>query len=115
MTRAWRLTKQAQDSLVEIAVWTLDTFGPRQAKAYEIDLIERCDRIASGEVLGQDCSVLVGPRAKPERGQSNGLRFVRAGRHFIVYLEASEQIIIIDFLHARCDLPARIAALTSAR
>ncbi len=108
MTRPWRLTKQAQDSLVDIALWTFDTFGPRQAQAYEDDLIERCEGIASGLVTGQDCAILV------DKNAGQGPRFARAGRHFIVYLDRPEQITVIDFLHAQCDIPARISALQTA-
>ena len=31
MSKAWRLTPQAEQSLYEIAQWTFQTFGPRQA------------------------------------------------------------------------------------
>ena len=55
----WRLTRQAEASLVEIARWTLDTLGPRQAEAYEDDLIARCREIADGTVQSQDCRRLI--------------------------------------------------------
>ncbi len=48
MPKAWRLTRQAERSLVEIARWTLATFGPRQAEAYEAEPVARCAAIASG-------------------------------------------------------------------
>ncbi|EDP60936.1 hypothetical protein BAL199_00120 [alpha proteobacterium BAL199] len=38
MPKPWRLTRQAERSLVEIARWTLETFGPRQAEAYDSGL-----------------------------------------------------------------------------
>ncbi|MET3791773.1 type II toxin-antitoxin system RelE/ParE family toxin [Aquamicrobium terrae] len=105
MPRPWRLTRQAEASLVEIARWTHETFGPRQAAAYEDDLIARCIAISAGTAMSQDCRRLIDPDLPED------LRFARAGQHFVVFVEDAEQVIIIDFLHARSDLPRRLAAL----
>ena len=105
MPRRWRLTRQAESSLVEIALWTLETFGPRQAAAYEEDLIRRCIEVADGSAVSQKCRQLVDPKLPED------LRFTRLGRHFIVFVEDAEQITIVDFLHARSGLPRRLAAL----
>jgi plasmid stabilization system protein ParE len=43
------------------------------------------------------------------------LRFVRAGEHFIVFLDRSDELIIVDILHPRSDLPRHVAALTAIR
>ena len=43
------------------------------------------------------------------------LRFTRSGQHFIVFIEDAAQVIIVDFLHSRSDLPGKIAALSSAK
>lgn len=100
--KPWRLTRQAEAALVDIALWTLETFGPRQAEAYEADLIDRCEAIARGEAPWQSCRKVIDPRL-PE-----GLRFTRCGEHLIVFVDEPEQFIIVDFLHGRRDLPARI-------
>ena len=92
-------------SLVEIARWTIETFGPRQAAAYEEDLIARCSDIAAGTAITQGCRQLIDPDVPED------LRFTRAGQHFIVFIEEAAQVIIVDFLHARSDLPGKIAAL----
>ena len=109
MPKPWRLTRQAERALVEIARWTLETFGPRQAEAYEADLIARCAAIAAGEAPSQDCRRLIDPDLPED------LRFTRAGQHFIVFTEDEEQLIIIDFLHSRSDLPRRLASLAAPR
>ena len=41
------------------------------------------------------------------------LLFARCGSHFIVFIENDTEIAVIDFFHARSDLPARIAMLTA--
>lgn len=106
MPKPWRLTRQANTSIVEIARWTYDTFGPRQASAYEEDLIARCVEIASGTAISQDCRRLIDPDIDED------LSFARAGQHFVVFIETPDQVIIIDFLHSRSDLPRRLTSLT---
>jgi plasmid stabilization system protein ParE len=103
MMRTWRLTPLAEDSLADIAAWTIRTFGSAQAEAYERELIARCRAIADGTAPSQDCSVLA-PDAQ-------GIRFTRAGRHFVIFTEVGDEIVILDFVHGRTDLPRRLAAL----
>ena len=107
MNRPWRLTKQAEASLMEIALWTLDTFGSRQAAAYEEDLIAKCHDIASGQAVTQGCRQLIASDLAED------LRFTRSGQHFIVFIEDASQVIIVDFLHSRSDLPGKLAALAT--
>src|SRR5690606_8109300 len=109
MPKPWRLTRQAETSLVEIARWTHETFGPRQAAAYEEDLIARCVMIAAGAAMSQDCRRLINPDLPED------LRFTRAGQHFVIFVEDADQVIIDDFLHGRSDLPRRLAALTGPK
>lgn len=105
MPKTWRLTRQAELSLLDIAIWTIETFGPRQALAYEEDLIARCSGIASGTATSQSCRALIDPDLAED------LRFTRSGQHFIVFVEDDASVIIVDFLHARSDLPAKLAHL----
>ena len=105
MPKPWRLTRAAEASLVDIARWTHETFGPRQAAAYEDDLITRCRAIAAGTAPSQDCRRLVDPDLPED------LRFVRAGQHVIVFTETADAVIILEVLHGRTDLPRRLAAL----
>lgn len=109
MPKPWRLTRQAGASLIDIANWTHQTFGPRQAAAYEDDLIATCRGIADGTALSQDCRRIIDPDPPED------LRFARAGQHFVIFVEDAEQVIIIDFLHGRSDPPRRLAALTQPR
>jgi toxin ParE1/3/4 len=105
MPKPWRLSRQAEASLLDIAVWTIDTFGPRQAQAYEEDLIANCSGIASGGVPSESCPAIIDPDLKED------LRFVRSGQHFIVFVEDEASVIIVDVLHSRCNLPAKLAIL----
>lgn len=105
MPKPWRLTRRAETALIDIARWTIETFGPRQAAAYEDDLIATCRGIAEGTTLSQSCRQLIAPDLHED------LRFARAGQHFVVFVEDIKQVIIIDFLHSRADLPRRLANL----
>lgn len=109
MSNPWRLTRAAEASLTDIARWTVETFGPRQADAYEEDLIAACRGIAAGTALSQDCRRLIDPDLAED------LRFARCGQHFIVFVEDPDQVIIIDFLHSRSDLPGKLAELQGPR
>lgn len=73
MPKPWRLTRGAEASLVEIAIWTTATFGPRQAAAYEEDLVAACNSIGADAVISQDCRRLV------DDNLAEDLRFVRVG------------------------------------
>ena len=109
MPKPWHLTRAAEASLIDIARWTYETFGPRQAAAYEDDLIATCREIAAGTALSQDCRRIIDPDLPED------LRFARAGQHFVIFIEDAEQVIIVDFLHGRSDLPRRLAALTDPK
>ncbi|MBN9887204.1 type II toxin-antitoxin system RelE/ParE family toxin [Pelagibaca abyssi] len=101
----WRLTPQAQNSLIGIALWTLDRFGPAQAEIYENELLARCAEIARGRAHIRDCSALAGLPA-------NRLYFARAGEHFAVFARRGNEVVFVDFLHAQSNLPTRLEALT---
>ena len=105
MTRGFRLTRRAENSLVDIALWTSRTFGPRQAALHESELIARCEEIARGHAASRSCAVLVDGAAE--------LRYARAGEHFVVFLDRAEGVIVVDVLHARSDLPRHLAALAA--
>ena len=105
MSRLWKLTRQAETSLLEIALWTVETFGPRQAAAHEEDLIAWCREITSGLAVTQGCRQLIDPDLPED------LKFTRSGQHFIVFIEDAAQVIIVDFLHSRSDLPGKLAGL----
>ena len=103
MSRSLRLTLRAEASLVEIAKWTIEQFGLKQAELYENEVLTRCQAILNGQAHSRSCAVLVDEAAD--------LRLARAGEHFLVFLDRPEEVIIVDILHSRSDLPRHIAAL----
>ncbi|GLQ29255.1 type II toxin-antitoxin system RelE/ParE family toxin [Sulfitobacter pacificus] len=107
MSRSFRLTRRAEASLTEIARWTIENFGLRQAELYEAELLNRCQAILNCEAHSRSCAVLVDEAAD--------LRFTRAGEHFLVFLDQHNEVVIVDILHSRSDLPRHVAALTALK
>ena len=107
MSRSLRLTRRAEASLVEIAKWTIEQFGLKQADLYEAELLTRCQAILNGQAHSRSCAVLVDDAAD--------LRFARAGEHFLVFLDQPDEVTIVDILHSRSDLPRLVAALAALR
>jgi plasmid stabilization system protein ParE len=104
MSDRWRLTPDAEAALVDIALWTADRFGRDQAVAYRDALLARCAAVAAGRVPHRDAGALAPP--------GRGLRFARAGGHFLVFTTLGDETVFLDFLPARADLPARLARLS---
>ncbi len=107
MSRSFRLTRRAEASLTEIARWTIENFGLRQTELYEAELLNRCESILNGQAYSRSCAVLV--------DEADDLRFVRAGEHFLVFLDQPDEVIIVDILHSRSNLPRHMAALMALK
>jgi len=107
--KPWRLPRQAEAVLTDIAKWMPHTFGPGQANLYADSLIQRCTAITSGERASRAGRAVI-DLALPE-----DLRLVRSGQHLIVFVEDTDHVVIVDFLHIRSDLPARIGRLLDDR
>ncbi|WP_375143772.1 type II toxin-antitoxin system RelE/ParE family toxin [Acuticoccus sp. MNP-M23] len=106
MPKPWRLSQRASARLVEIAEWTLDTFGDRQASSYEAEIIARCNAVADGRSHVRKARAAIDPTLPDD------LFLTRAGAHLIVFIDRPDEIIIIDFLHPRQDMPRRLAEMT---
>ncbi len=107
MSRSFRLTRRAEASLTDIATWTIENFGLRQAEIYQEELLNRCAGILSGQAYSRSCGVLV--------EDADDLRFVRAGEHYLVFLDQPEEVVIVDILHTRSDLPHHVATLMASK
>tara|TARA_R110002167_G_scaffold323757_2_gene529771 strand:- start:60 stop:413 length:354 start_codon:yes stop_codon:yes gene_type:complete len=109
--KPWRLTHQAEQSLVEIAEWTVRRFGAEQALAYRDALIARLDALASGQPPHpRPCDLLMQGRAA-----AAGLVFYREGGHYIVMRETEALLEVLDVLHERSDLSTHILRLSRDR
>lgn len=98
-------TDLAEASLAEIAQWTTETFGPRQADIYQGEVFERCTALAKGELPSRSCRSAIHPDLAED------LRFAPVGGHVVVFVEATTEVIVMDFFQQREDLPGKIAGL----
>jgi plasmid stabilization system protein ParE len=106
MTKPWRVTQQAEQSLLDIALWTVETFGPRQADAYEQDILAKLDDIAAGVAHTQSCRVLI------DSNLADDIRFTRVGGHYLIYIEYPDSFVLQDLLHQRVDLTQHLARVS---
>ena len=106
--KPWRLTRRAEDSLVEIFSWTLSRFGERQAIAFRDALIERIESIAAGQPPHpRPCGLLM-----REHPGADDLVYYSEGGHYIVMRDSEEALIVLEFFHQATDLPRHLQALT---
>lgn len=106
MTKSWRVTQQAEQSLLDIALWTVETFGPRQADAYEQDILDKMDDIAGGVAHTQSCRVVI------DSNLADDIRYTRIGGHYLIYIEQQESFVLLDLLHQRVDLTQHLARIS---
>jgi plasmid stabilization system protein ParE len=105
MTR-FRLSPLAEETLEDIFVYTFATFGEEQAIEYREALFARLEALAENRPPhGRACSVLVGDDTPMD------LFYVKQGNHFLVYRKMADDIVVVDFIHERRDLPNLIRVL----
>lgn len=107
--KPFRLTRQAEARLADIALWTVDSFGVDQARRYERELINRLKALASGNPPhGRPCGLLI-----PGEDSGDDLYYYQQGRHYIVYRDTPELLIVVDFVHGSRDLPRILEELAN--
>jgi len=92
---AYQLSKLARLDLIDIADYTVDTWGPEQAQRY-LDSLEACfNRIVKAPGIGRSCD-----RIWP------GYRRIEHQKHVVLYRADRDGILIGRVLHRRM-LPSR--------
>jgi toxin ParE1/3/4 len=91
----YRLSRLARLDLIEIADYTVDTWGPDQAYRY-LDSLDACFRqLAQAPEMGRPCNVV-----------RQGYRRMEHEKHVVFYRVEEGGIFISRILHQRM-LPAR--------
>src|SRR5664279_1625479 len=91
----FRLSRLAEADLLDIATYTLQTWGQDQAIRYVGDLESCCRKLADNPELGRTCD-----HVRP------GLRRMEHARHILFYRIEAEGIVASRILHQRM-LPER--------
>ena len=109
--RAYRLSPQAEQTLQDIIGWTIDHFGIDQALKYKDQLIARLASLAAEEAPhGRPCNILLA-------GKRHGtdLEYYCEGRHYIIYRNSPDALLVLDFVHGSRDLETIIQDLSKSR
>ena len=101
--QTWRLvlSAAAEADLANIAAWTAETFGARQAEVYADALLDCVDELTANPFLERS-------RARDEIAP--GLRSLhmsksgRRGRHFILYRAEDGALTIVRILHESMEM-----------
>jgi toxin ParE1/3/4 len=89
------LSALAENDLANLATWTAENFGQKQAEVYIDALLDTIDELSAGEPA----------RSKARDEIAIGLRTLhmakpgRRGRHLLVYKAADDLLTIIRILH----------------
>ena len=104
-TKTVRLGRRAKAAFRDIGRWTEEAFGRGQAAHYLAMVLERCEAVAEGHASSHSCRELVVGKVPED------YRFVRAGQHYVVFVETDTEVLVLDFIHSRMDLPGKVAGL----
>lgn len=88
----YRLTREAEADIIEIAERGLDCWGLRQAQIYHNGLFELFDLIASTPAMARQRIELTPP-----------VRVQRYKAHLVIYLIDDEGVLIVRVRHGRED------------
>lgn len=86
----FRLSRRGEADLLDIAAYTLSTWGEDQATRYVGDLESCCRMLADKPGLGRACHEI-----RP------GLRRMECGRHVVFYRQVAGGILVSRILHRR--------------
>ncbi|MDR3744907.1 MAG: type II toxin-antitoxin system RelE/ParE family toxin [Acidobacteriaceae bacterium] len=91
----FKLSRCAEEDLLNIADYTLERWGREQASRYLAEMESCCQRIAAHPQLGRSCHHI-----RPD------LRRMEQGKHIIFYRALGESVLITRVLHQSM-LPTR--------
>lgn len=90
--RSYTLSDKAADDLAEIARYTVQQFGPKQAKQYGLELAAGFEQLAAFPLMGKSAEAFY-----PE------LRRFEFRSHAVFYLPISGGVHIVRVLHISMD------------
>lgn len=104
--KRFSLSFRAESSLDAIFVYSIETFGRKRGESYVDALLDRCRAIATGCAPTRSCRKAFAADLRSD------LRYARSGRHFIIFVETQEEVLIVDFIHQSADIGGRLEGLT---
>lgn len=108
MSQPWRvrLAARAEADLLDIAVWTAEHFGSRQAAYYVETLTQAIEALHEGpDIPGVKARDDIAPGIRTLHVARRG----RKGRHFVMLRVAEGRVIeVLRLLHDSMDLPRHL-------
>jgi toxin ParE1/3/4 len=95
---SWRVSRKAQQDILEIGRYTQDQWGSDQRRNYLSGLAECFERLAETPAM-----------AAERREYDPPVRIHRYGNHLVVYLADRDGIFVIRLLHESMDVPSRLS------
>ncbi|MDF1670165.1 MAG: type II toxin-antitoxin system RelE/ParE family toxin [Roseovarius sp.] len=92
----YQFTVSAREDLINIWLYTQETWGEEQADRYQEQLHGCCQKLAGRKSLGKRASGV------------NGALVYHCQHHFLFFLRENDDVIILAVLHERMDLIARL-------
>jgi toxin ParE1/3/4 len=86
----YRLTKRADNDLLEIFIYGIEQFGEAQAERYQHQMIDCFRLLASNPRVGRMAETI-----------GNGVRRHEHGRHVVLYEDAPYGVLILALVHAQ--------------
>lgn len=89
------LSRLAENDLANIAAWTAENYGQKQAEIYVDALLDTIDELSAGEPIQSIArdELAIGLRSLHMRKRG------RRGRHLLVYKAADDILTIVRILH----------------
>ncbi len=91
------LTLEAEDALQDIALYTLNRWGERQARDYIARIRDACARLLDSPSMGKLRRRIGGVE----------IREVQVGSHLVIYALRPGDVLVIGVMHEAMNLPAR--------
>ena len=95
------LAPEAEQALLEIALYTLERWGEEQARSYVQRIRDACGRLADNPSLGRLRS----------RIRTTELRECQVGSHIVIYAVRADDLLVVGVLHEAMNLDSRRRAL----
>ena len=94
----YQLTNKAVNDISEIWNYTADNWSEIQADTYYDLLLNTCQDLADGKIMGKNYPEI-----------NSAISGYRAGQHILFYLSSSnKEILIVRILHVNMDLKNRM-------
>lgn len=106
-TEKWRIVlgRSAEDDFSNIAAWTSENFGVRQAEAYVDAMLDAIDELSANPLHARSkARDEIGPGIRTLHMSKRG----RRGRHLLLYRTDDETLVVLRILHDSMEISSHL-------